>query len=114
MKKFLSFSLVSVLPVLTLAQIDGSYVTGSLTSLQEIFNVLIGVLIGLAVVWFAWNVIKYTMSEDDKKAEAKQQMIWGVIGLTVITSVWGIVSLVTTFFGVEGGKAPNASDLLGY
>lgn len=64
---------------------------------------LLILLISLAVVWFIWNVIKYSMSnEDDGKEKAKSQMIHGIIAIAVIVSIWGIVALLQNAFGVGG------------
>jgi uncharacterized membrane protein YidH (DUF202 family) len=71
------------------------------TSLLQ--NVLV-FLIALAVVWFIWNVIRYTLSEDEeKKGKAKSQMIWGIVAIAVIVSVWGIVGLLQGAFGLNQG-----------
>ena len=92
---------------------NDNYLTQSISGLQEIIGLLLSVVIGLGVIWFVWSVIKYTIAEADKKEEAKQQMLWGIIGLTVIVSVWGIVAILRNFFGVEGsGDVPTGEDLL--
>ncbi len=63
-------------------------------------------LMALAVVWFIWNVIKYTMSEDEgEKEKAKGQMIWGVIAIAVSISVWGLVALLQVAFGLNEGAS---------
>ncbi len=74
---------------------------------------LVVFLIALAIVWFIWNVIRYVMSsDDDKKAAAKQQMIWGVIALAVIMSVWGLVALLQNIFGAQSLRASDPTNLL--
>ena len=111
MKKVLSLSLASFLPMLVLAQqINTTYVTGALGAAKSILDSLVVVLMAAGVVWFIWNVIKFTMSDDDEgKGKAKEQMIWGVIAMAVIMSIWGLVGLLQTFFGVgtQGAGDPN-------
>jgi len=61
-------------------------------------------LIGsLAVAMFVWGIVQYVISDGDEtqKQKGKSLMIWGIIGLTVMVGVWGIVRIVGTTFGIE-------------
>ncbi len=40
-------------------------------------------------------------------------MIWGIVALFVIVSVWGLVSLLQLLTGAGGGGTPTAPPLLG-
>ena len=110
MKKILiSSSSVALLglPFLALAEgINASYLTSFFTASKTILNSLIVFLFGLAVVWFIWNVVRYAMSEDEGgKEKAKSQMIHGIIAIAVTVSIWGIVGLLRTAFGVDGNNS---------
>lgn len=67
-------------------------------------------LIGLAVVVFFWGLVKYLnagMGDAKNIKEARDLMIWGIIAITVMVSVWGIVKVVqTTFLGGTSFSAP--------
>ena len=67
-------------------------------------------LIGLAVVVFFWGLVKYLnagMGDAKNIKEARDLMIWGIIAITVMVSVWGIVKVVqTTFLGETSFSAP--------
>lgn len=67
-------------------------------------------LIGLAVVVFFYGLVKYINSGlGDAKSiqEARSLMIWGIIAITVMVSVWGIVKVVqTTFLGGSDFTSP--------
>lgn len=78
-------------------------------SLQILISKLLGtiikpmfpILIGLGFVGFFWGLARYLflMSGDSKnKSDAKQFMIWGVVTITVMISVWGIVQLLQGIF----------------
>lgn len=56
-----------------------------------------------AVVIFVWGVVQYVINSDEeaKKAKGRQFMIWGIIALAVMISVWGLVRIVGTTFGIE-------------
>ena len=116
MKKILSIIGLISTPVVSLAAngVDTTYVDSLIRATGRILNGAILVLISGAIVWFIWNVIRYTMSKDlEKKTEAKQQMIWGIVGLAVCVSIWGIIALFRGAFGIDGNnKAPSDLDNL--
>lgn len=59
------------------------------------------VLVTIAVIYFIYTVIVYTMSGDDKKkADAKKNIIPALIGLFLIVAFWGILSVVSNTFNV--------------
>ncbi len=56
----------------------------------------------LAFVVFLWGVFKFIRSSDQKdKAESKQFIYMGLIGLFVMVSVWGIIKVAATTFGLD-------------
>ncbi len=116
MKKFVKIIAGSLwaLPFLALAQtVNTNYLGSMIAGAKALLDQLVVFLIALAIVWFIWNVIRYTMSsDDDKKSAAKSQMIWGIIAIAVIVSIWGLVSILQTIFGVNTGTAENVSRLL--
>lgn len=74
--------------------------------LTEIVSSVIPVVVGLAVLIFFWGLANFILHADNeqKRAEGKQLMIWGIIALFVIVSVWGLVAVLTsTFFGGTPG-----------
>ena len=67
-----------------------------------ILNPIISILFVLATVIFLWGVIQYVIgSQGDtaKLEKGKQVMIWGIVGMTVMASAWGIVAVICQFFG---------------
>ncbi|MFH1608852.1 MAG: hypothetical protein ABH951_02425 [Patescibacteria group bacterium] len=64
---------------------------------------VIPLIIGLAVVLFIWGVVQYVINTEDeaKKKKGKQFMIWGIIALTVMVSVWGLVSILGRTLGIN-------------
>jgi predicted membrane channel-forming protein YqfA (hemolysin III family) len=116
MKKIVKIAVGSLwaLPFMALAQtVNPTYVSSLIDSAKGLLDQIVVFLIALAVVWFIWNVISYTMSSDeDKKKAAKSQMIWGVVAIAVIVSVWGLVAILQNIFGVNTTGAGNVSRLL--
>lgn len=88
---------------------DGVPVTGPtvfnlLGTITAIMNVVIPILITLAVLYTIWGVIKYaTAKESDDQAEGRRVIISGIIGLFVIVSIWGLVAVINSTFGINQG-----------
>lgn len=71
---------------------------------DKILSPLVGLLFVLATVVFLWGVIQYSLlaESDEKLAAARQQMTWGIIGLTVMSAAWGIVKIICNTFDISG------------
>lgn len=56
--------------------------------------VIIPLLYALAFLFFLVGVARYFVTEsEEKRKEARQFALWGIIGLVVIFGVWGIVRI---------------------
>lgn len=68
---------------------------------------LVPLLIGLAVVVFVYGVLLLVLSEGgEKKEEGKAFMFWGIIGIFVMVSVWGLVSVLKDTFRLDNEVHP--------
>jgi len=76
--------------------------------LYRILNPLVGVFIALALIYFIWGLANFILHADDEQARSKgkQIMVWGVIALFVMISIWGIVLILKNTFlsGVGTGR----------
>lgn len=60
-----------------------------------ILTPIVWLLTGGAMVYFFWGLANFILSSDSKvKENGKQHMIYGVVGLFIIFSVWGIIGFV--------------------
>jgi hypothetical protein len=109
MKKILLTIGALMLPVITFAQNDNQVVT-LLVNLRKWLNIIIPILIIVAVVYFIWGVIQYVvMSKGDEEAQAaaRNKIVYGLIGIFVILSVYGLVFFLGRTLGIgQGGSAP--------
>lgn len=100
MKKYATAgSLLFALPLIALAQ-QTTNLQGVLKIFANLINLAIPVLIGASVLVFIWGLFMYITnpSEDEKKKEGRDIMIWGVIALFVMFSVFGLVNLLIGTF----------------
>lgn len=78
-----------------------------LCEISNILNTIIPIIIVLGVVYFVWGVVSYVIaSEEEAKTAGRNRMIYGIIGLVVIVSMWGLVGIVTRTFGLNS-NTPN-------
>ena len=118
----LSGSVLGFAPLVALAQVTGGNPTkctgagatapgtiqGILCKFSEILGAVIPVLIALGVVYFVWGVITYMVGSDEEaKKKGRDRVIFGLIGLAVIISMWGLVKILTNTFLPRSGNIEN-------
>jgi len=69
---------------------------------RNIFDPLIGILFALALVFFLWGIVMFIFQADDDNArtQGKSHMVWGLVGMFIMVSVYGILRLITSAFGL--------------
>lgn len=103
-KKLIPLS-IYFMPLLAAAK-DIQEVIGDIKGILES---IIPLLMIIATVVFLWGVIRYITSagDEDKIAEGRRLIIYGLIGLFVMVAVWGLVQVLVTTFGVGGTQIPG-------
>ncbi len=77
----------------------------------DLINFTIAILIGVAIIAFFWGLVKYLfVSQGDSVAQkqATQLMMWGLLALFFMLSVYGIIRMLQVTFGVGGAASVNA------
>jgi len=62
-----------------------------------VFNgTIVPVLIGFGVIMIIFGIFRYINAGDDPKklAEGGKLVLWGVIGVFIMLSIWGLVALI--------------------
>jgi uncharacterized membrane protein len=110
MKKILYIlipAFISVLAIPALAAIKNFKELIQVVFLDGLISPLVPLLIGLAVVVFIYGVLTTMLSEGgEKKEEGKQYMFWGIIGIFVMVSLWGLVNIVKGTFRLDDNNKP--------
>lgn len=77
-----------------------------------ISGAVIPLIFTLATLMFIWGVVQFFIigaNEEAKREQGKQFIIWGVIALTVMISIWGLVGIVGGTFGLRTSVLPQVS-----
>ncbi len=101
MKKFIVGTLV-VAPVLASAQQLQGFST-LLTSIGRLIDLALPIVVALGLLGFFFGLAKFIFSAGDpeKQKEGRQIMIWGVVALFVMVSVWGLVKFLGNAFNIS-------------
>ncbi|HUD02999.1 MAG TPA: hypothetical protein VMR46_03255 [Candidatus Paceibacterota bacterium] len=78
-------------------------------SIVSLINLTVGVLVALAVVVFFMGLVRYIRESGDAKghAEAKERIMWSLIAIFILVSIWGILTVMNTAFFGGGGSLSN-------
>lgn len=82
-----------------------SFIGDSGSGIIGILNTVVVPLIfaGIFAV-FIWGVVQYFfLHVDDEKARAtgRQFALWGILGIVVLLSVWGLVNVLLSTLGIS-------------
>ncbi|MCF7835688.1 MAG: hypothetical protein K9M15_01025 [Candidatus Marinimicrobia bacterium] len=84
--------------------------TDVITTIGEMIDTIIPILMTLVVAVFLWGIVKYVTAGGDaeKEKSARGYIIYGLIGIFVLVAFWGIVKMFASTFGVDtGGTLPE-------
>lgn len=63
---------------------------------------ILQLLLALTIFVFLYGLMKYMFKgqgSDTARSEGRKLMLWGVLGIFVITSIWGLVAIFASFVG---------------
>ncbi len=114
MKKVI-YGVLSFAPVLAFAAADLTPIQNLVKQIGTIVLLFIPILFALAIVYFFWGLIVFLRAAGDPKAQeaGRNQMIWGVIALAVILSVYGLIQFLQTSLGVGNQVSAPVPTVLG-
>lgn len=107
MKKFIT-GLALFAPAIALAQNQINNADDLVRKLTDIGNTVITILIAFAVIYIIWNIIMFIVKADDPEGRKLkgQAILWGIVGLAVILSIWGLVAILRGTFRLDN-NAPT-------
>ncbi len=95
------------LPVFVHAQrvVDANSLLGKANNLM---NAIIPIFITFAVLWLIYAIVRYVIADSgDDKSKGSSMILWGIIGLAAILSIWGLVKILTNTLGLDNTIPQN-------
>lgn len=106
MKKII-YAVLSFAPVMAFAQTaDISGLQQLVTSIGRLMSSIIPIIFALAIIYFFWGMVQFLMGAGDEKklAAGKAHMIYGVIAIAVMLSIYGLTAWLRTNLGVNSNN----------
>ena len=89
---------------MTFAQFIGN---GSSGIIGAINIVVIPLITAFAFFAFIWGVVRYffinNKGDEEKLKEGRDFILWGLLGLVLIFSVWGLINVALSTLGIAPG-----------
>jgi hypothetical protein len=70
---------------------------------QYILNPLIGLIFAIAFLVFFWGIVQFINSQtavDGEREKGKQKIMYGLLGMFIMFSAYGIIRLLLDSFGL--------------
>lgn len=105
--------LLVLLPAVSFAE-DLKDINSVAKKATSIGNLAIELSISLAVIWIIVGVVRYFImgKEGEDRKAAGMNILYGVIGLFVILSIWGFVWLFTNTFKFASNERPDFKEIM--
>jgi len=113
MKSSIKVTTLSILiagPLLVSAALEG--VGELITSIGGLIKLALPIAVAAALLFFFWGVANFILKAGDPKAreEGRNRMLWGIIALFVMISVWGIVGFIQENLNIYGEDSIENQD----
>ena len=101
------------LPLVAGAQID---LPRTESTWRDIFGVIrniaymaIPVIFAIGLIIFLWGLLKFLRAAGDETAiaDGKRFIVWGIIIMFVMISVWGLLGIIVQLLGITPGQTPT-------
>lgn len=82
-----------------------------LNTIIPLLNRFIGVLMIAGTIVFLWGIIGYLINqEEEKKKTFKSYILWSLLGLAIMVSIWGIIQVVVNTFELPAPYSTGIPD----
>ena len=113
MKKYALIPLAAaLLPFVAFAQSSGG-VSQLLRDLAGWIDIATPIVFALAFLAFFWGLLRYIFAKGDPASteSGRNIMIWAVIALFVMVSIFGIIRLLQETFHISGAGVPTLPEV---
>lgn len=79
-----------------------------------ILNPILKLLFLVALLYFMWGVFGYVKNgdSDSDRETGRRHMIWGVFGMFIMISVYGIINIILGTVGIDGSTQTEINKVL--
>jgi len=87
-------------PLLCSAQ-NTIWLTNVSSGLLSVADAAVIALTGLALMVFIWGMVVFLANagNEQKRTSGKQHMVWGILAIAVLVSLWGLVGILQVLTG---------------
>jgi hypothetical protein len=71
-----------------------------------IINPLILLLFAVATLYLFWGIVKFIQADGSEKQKSKDTIVWGLVGMFIMFSTYGIIRLVLSSFDITPSTVP--------
>lgn len=77
--------------------------------LLSIADAIVLLIISMATIVFLYGLVGYIKKSSDVagREESRKYIIYGILGLFVMTAVWGLVKILADTFGISAVGIPQ-------
>lgn len=81
----------------------------------QVIDPTVKVIFTLGLFFFIWGLVRYLWELKDGKSDGdgRMHMLWGLVGMLIMVSVYGIIALIMNTLGIDLQTATDASRLQG-
>ena len=80
-------------------------ITSFLKTLDAVvINPVLEVMFAVAFLYFLYAIIQLIIADGAKKSEAKDAVLWSIVGMFIMVSVYGLINLVLNTLQVNNGQ----------
>ena len=98
-----------MLPLVALAQ--SGTITGIVQEVGNAVGAAVPVAAALVLVAFFWGLAIYLFNfgegKDDKQKQGRSLMLYSILALFVMVTIWGIVGLLANSFNIDQNASVN-------
>lgn len=113
MKKIIALSFAFLAPFTLVHAVAGvavtnvSDVSSFAVLLGSYFDLAVQLMVAAAVAWVIWSAFQFVLSagDEESRGKARDGIIYGIIGIAVMLSVWGLVRIFLTSTGITANPA---------
>jgi len=82
-------------------------------ALQEVYNLSAPIALTLVILYLLYGAFLFATSggNQEQREEAKDMLLYGTVGLILISSLLGLVTIVLNVISVSGGGMPNVPQI---